>query len=341
MKRYLSLLLFSVFAIIGLYAQNYPTEWNKYKGGRYLCDIQQGYNNRGMSGEAYKNYLADIARANLARQLEVNVKDFATTSRHSVNGDVSIDYQSQLEISSQIKLKHVKTEMTYDPYSQEGFAIAYIDKIAAARAYKNDIELILSDTENALANARNYKNNGLKTQAKGELSAALPMLEQTDDLFFALTFFDESTNYRYLLTKCSNLEQSIKKLLTELDHAIVICVQCKADKYGVQYKTLGDEVKGVLSARGCSFTTDPTKADYVIKINATARKHAHSTFGSTTTYFAYVDATISITNKKSQRIYEDMISVKGGSINYELAANDAYKKVSKQIGSAVSENIEL
>ena len=51
--------------------------------------------------------------------------------------------------------------------------------------------------------------------------------------------------------------------------------------------------------------------------------------------------TISITNKKSQRIYEDMISVKGGSINYELAANDAYKKVSKQIGSAVSENIEL
>lgn len=339
MKRIVS--LFFVTLVFIATAQDYPAEWRKYVGGRYLSDIQQGYNDRGMTEEAYKNYLADIARGNLARQLEIKVNDFATTSRHSVNGDVSINYESQLEISTQIKLKHVKTQMTYNTYTREGFAIAYIDKSAAARAYKNDIELIISDVEKSLANARNYKNNGLKTQAKGELNEALPTLQQTNDLFFALTFFDESTNYRYLLNKCSNLEQSIKKLLTELDHAIVICVQCKADKYGVAYKNLGNEVKGVLSARGCSFTTDPTKADYVIKINATARKHAHSTFGNTTTYFAYVDASISITNKKSQRIYEDVISVKGGSINYELAANDAYKKVSKQIGGAVSENIEL
>lgn len=339
MKRIVS--LFFVTLVFVATAQDYPAEWKKYVGGRYLSDIQQGYNDRGMTEEAYKNYLADIARGNIARQLEIKVNDFATTSRHSVNGDVSINYESQLEISTQIKLKHVKTQMTYNTYTREGFAIAYIDKSAAARAYKNDIELIISDVEKSLANARNYKNNGLKTQAKGELNEALPTLQQTNDLFFALTFFDESTNYRYLLNKCSNLEQSIKKLLTELDHAIVICVQCKADKYGVAYKNLGNEVKGVLSARGCSFTTDPTKADYIIKINATARKHAHSTFGNTTTYFAYVDASISITNKKSQRIYEDVISVKGGSINYELAANDAYKKVSKQIGGAVSENIEL
>lgn len=339
MKRIVS--LFFVTLVFVATAQDYPAEWKKYVGGRYLSDIQQGYNDRGMTEEAYKNYLADIARGNLARQLEIKVNDFATTSRHSVNGDVSINYESQLEISTQIKLKHVKTQMTYNTYTREGFAIAYIDKSAAARAYKNDIELIISDVEKSLANARNYKNNGLKTQAKGELNEALPTLQQTNDLFFALTFFDESTNYRYLLNKCSNLEQSIKKLLTELDHSIVICVQCKADKYGVAYKNLGNEVKGVLSARGCSFTTDPTKADYVIKINATARKHAHSTFGNNTTYFAYVDASISITNKKSQRIYEDVISVKGGSINYELAANDAYKKVSKQIGGAVSENIEL
>lgn len=339
MRRFVSLFFVTLFFVAT--AQDYPAEWQKYVGGRYLSDIQQGYNDRGMTEEAYKNYLADIARGNLARQLEIKVNDFATTSRHSVNGDVSINYESQLEISTQIKLKHVKTQMTYNSYTREGFAIAYIDKSAAARAYKNDIDLIIADVEKSLANARNYKNNGLKTQAKGELYEALPTLKQTDDLFFALTFFDESTNYRYLLNKCSNLEQSIKKLLTELDHAIVICVQCKADKYGVVYKNLGNEVKGVLSARGCSFTTDPTKADYVIKINASARKHAHSTFGSTTTYFAYVDASISITNKKSQRIYEDVISVKGGSINYELAANDAYKKVSKQIGGAVSENIEL
>lgn len=340
MRQYLLLIVIFIFWF-GAVAQNYPPEWQKYVGGRYLSDIQQGYNDRGMTEDAYKNYLADIARGNLARQLEVNVKDFATTSRHSVNGNVSIDYQSQLEISSQIKLKHVKTQMTYNPYTREGFAIAYIDKDAAANAYKNDIELIISNVEKALANARNYKSNGLKTQAKEELYGALSELEQTDDLFFALTFFDDSTNYRYLLSKCSNLEQSIKKLLTELDHAIVICVQCKADKYGSPYSTLGNEVKGVLSARGCSFTNDPKKADYLIKIDATARKHAHSAFGNTTTYFAYVDASISISNKQSQRIYEDVISMKGGSISYEAAANDAYKKVSKLIGDAVNNSIEL
>lgn len=340
MRRITGIFLY-LFVAVSLIAQNHPAEWNQFVGSRYLSDIQQGYNNRGMTEDAYKNYLADIARGNLARQLEVNVKDFATSSRHSINGDVSIDYKSQLDISTQIKLKHVKTQMTYNHYTREGFAIAYIDKIAAASAYKNDIDLVLYEAENLLSSARNYKNNGLKTKAKSELNDALNLLSQTDDLFFALTFFDESTNYRYLLTKNLNLEQAIKNMLTELDHAIVICVKCKADKYGVPYKKLAEEIKGVMSQRGCSFTSDPQKADYVINISATARKHAHSTFGSATTYFAYVDATLSIVNKRSQRIYEDVVSVKGGSISYELAANDAYKKVSMRIGNAVSENIEL
>lgn len=56
---------------------------------------------------------------------------------------------------------------------------------------------------------------------------------------------------------------------------------------------------------------------------------------------AYVDATISIKNKYNQTIFEDLVSVKGGSINYEMAARDAYKKVSNKLGEYINTNIEL
>ena len=52
MKRIVS--LFFVTLVFVATAQDYPAEWKKYVGGRYLSDIQQGYNDRGMTEEAYK-----------------------------------------------------------------------------------------------------------------------------------------------------------------------------------------------------------------------------------------------------------------------------------------------
>lgn len=340
-KCFLSLVCILVHVVVAL-AQNCPAEWRQYTGVGYISDVQQGYNNQGMTEVAYKNYLSDIARANLARQLEVKVRDFATTTRAAVNGDVSIGYQSSTNFSTELNLKYVKTLAKYNPLTREGYAIAFIDKSSAIRSYKNEIELIVSRADNALKTATSYKSSGFKNKAREELAEVLPEFNRTEDLFFALTFLDESSNYRTLQSRCSALQRKIKQMLADLKHATVVYVKCKADMFGMQYNSLLNEIKGVLSAKGCSFTADAANADYSVEVDASAREHAHSTYGSTTTYFAYVDASIKIYKViTSQRIYEDEIMVKGGSINYKAAARDAYKKVSKAVGDAISDNIEL
>lgn len=52
-------------------------------------------------------------------------------------------------------------------------------------------------------------------------------------------------------------------------------------------------------------------------------------FGSSVNYFSYVDAEIAVEKVvTNQRIYEDMLTEKGGHThNFTEAARDAYKKI--------------
>lgn len=336
-------LLFLIGWALNLSAQSYPPEWVKYTFGDYLYDIQSDNNNRGLSETAFKNYLLDVARTNLAKKVQMRVKEEANMNKSAEDGRSHISYSSSTRFSTDVNLKLVDSKTSYNADTKEGFAIVFIEKAAACTYYRNEIGRILGKVDNALATANNYVASGFKERARAEVKAILPEFAKTEEPFFWLSFFGVSQMELSELTgRCNTREQAVKQMLADLKHGTLICLSCTADLFGRPYPTLQNELKGKLSASGCSFTDDPAEADWVIRVEVSAREQNIAVLGGMTSYFAYADAQVIIDKTAtSQRIYEDEISMKGGHTrSYVEAARAAYKDLSKQLGEILKESIK-
>ena len=176
-----------------------------------------------------------------------------------------------------------------------------------------------------------------------ELQNAMSQLEGAGKSFFWLNVFGmPEYQLNQLLDQMHRLEQTVKAKLVELEHGITYCVVCTADNFGSNYTKLQNELKGELSKLGCSFVDDAENADYVIRVEASAREYNKMTTAGGSAYFSYVDAAVAIDkNATGQRIFEDEISVKGShTIGFEEAGRDGYKKVGKEISNLLKENIK-
>ena len=309
-----------------------------------MSAVSEAKNSYGMDEIAFKEYLVGIACADLARQIEVRVKDVATMSTVSVNGHTNSTYQSQTEFATNVRLKLVQTKSVYSHTLYKGYAIAYIDKALARDVYKRDLNRVMSRIDNAISTARSYVGTGFNSRAEQELMTILPLFDDIDDALFALTFFGNSQSEADQMQQRANRQsQAVKQMLADLKHATVIYVGGSAKLFNSSYPNLVGEIQGVLSREGCSFANDASRADYTILVDCSAREYAHSNIGATTTYFAYVDASITITKAvTAQQIYNNVVSVKGGStIDYSAAARVAYKKISQSVANEIKNNIEL
>lgn len=337
------LLICLLWISFGVRAQQYPPEWAKYTYGGYVYDIQSDSNDRNLSETDFKNYLLNIARMNLARQIQVRVQDVAELNKLSVNGRTAVTYSSNTGFSTDVDLKLVETNTAYDAVSNTGYAIAYIDRDAACNYYKNELTLVHNKIHNSITLANNFVDAGFKSKAKTELESSLKQFAPVDELLFWINIFgvsqSELTDWQ---ERFNASEQTIKRMLADLKHGTVICLSCNADIFGKSYLSLQNELKGILAADGCSFTDNPANADWVITILCQAREYSVVNIGNTKSYFSYVDAHVIIDKTiTSQRIYEDEVSVKGGhTFGYSEAAKAGYKEIKQQIGKIIKENIE-
>lgn len=328
---------------LGATAQQYPPEWVKYTYGGYMYDIQSDSNDRNLPETDFKNYLLNIARTNLAKQIQIRVQDVAELNKLSVNGRTAVTYSSNTIFSTDVNMKLVQTKSTYYSMSKTGYAIAYIDSDAACNYYKNELALVYNKITNSIALAENFVAAGFKPKAKIELESSQKQFSLIDEPLFWMNIFGAS---QYELTEWQErfgaAEQMTKRMLAELKHGTVICLSCNAEIFGKSYPTLQNEIKGILAADGCSFTDNPADADWVITVVCNAREHTNVNIGNSSSYFSYVDARIVIDKVvTSQRIYEDEISVKGGhTFGYDEAAKAGYKEIKQQLGKIIKENIK-
>ena len=329
MKRFLTLALFAfVWATVS--AQNYPTEWNRFKTDSYFHDIESS---------ASKQEALDMARTNLARQIQVRVSEVSSMDKQSVNGHSSILYQSRKTLSTDVDMNLAETKNHYDESQGKYYVLVYIDEAAATSYYKNELRMLISNIDNSIAIVRDYISSGFKQKAKGELEKVQDKFDGAGKPFFWLNVFGmEESMLRSYLDEIHSREQTVKKLLSELEYGTTYCVVCTTDLFGQRYVKLANEVKGELSAQGCNFVDDASSADFVIRITASARKYNES-YGA---YFTYVDAAVSIDkNATGQRIFEDEVSVKGShTLSYDEAARDGFKKISKEISKMLKQNIK-
>lgn len=343
MNRIIAIVL---LVLIGLTAQSqqYPSEWVRYTSEGYFHDIESGRNSQNLSESKFKSDLLDMARSNLSKQIQVMVEEVSRMDKRAVDGRSSILYASMRNVSTNVDMQLAETKTQFDPVSEKLYVIAYINKEEACNYYKNDIQMRISNLNNALSIADNYISTGFKAKAKTELENALLQFDGAGKSFFWLNVFGmPEYQLNQLLDQVHRLEQTVKAKLAELEHGITYCVVCTADNFGKNYTKLQNELKGELSKMGCNFVDDQTSADYVIRVEAASREYNQMNTAGGSAYFTYVDAAVSIDkNATGQRIFEDEISVKGShTISFEEAGRDGYKKVSKEISNLLKENIKL
>jgi len=334
MRRILAITLL-LFAGIALNAQNYPSDWVRYTSDGYFHDIESGQN---------KQDALDLARSNLARQIQVRVQEASRIDKEAINGRTNILYSSQKNFSTDVDMNLSESKSHFDQTSGKHFVIVYINKVEACNYYENDVKMFVSKVNNAIAIADNYINTGFKSKAKEELQNALKMFDDVAKSFFWLNIFGmEEYQMQHYLDKVNQLEQTVKAKIAELEYGTTYCVVCNADCFGRNYPKLKNEIKGELSALGCNFVDTPDNADYVIYVDASAREYNTMNNAGGSAYFSYVDAAVAVDKKATgQRIFEDEISVKGShTISYNEAARDGYKQISKEISKLLKENIKL
>lgn len=342
MKRGVFVVLCLLFSLVATAQQSYPTEWNAYMQKGYLSEVQSDINRRDLTESEFLNLLVNNARVNLAKQIQVRVQDHALMHKEAINGRTNISYNVQTRFSTDVELKLVETRTFYDANRDEGAAIAFIDKAAARRFYLNAVEILLNKCDNASTIARNYIDQGFKTRAQEELKKVETAFEEVEGLFVWLSFFDyPQTSLKELMARANISEQQVKQTISELQHADVILLTCKADMFGSPYP-LQNELKGVIAAEGCSFTSDPSQADWIINVSVSSREGQTANIGTMVSYFSFLDAEISIDKCiTSQRIYEDAISVKGGHPQgYPDAARKAFKDLKNELGTLILTNIK-
>lgn len=343
MRQIKVLVLFLLVCTIAQ-AQNYPSEWMRYTTDAYFHDIESGRNSQNLSEAKFKNDLLDLARTNLSKQVQVRVAEVSQMDKNVFNGRSSIIYSSIRNVSTDVDMQLAETRTYYDLATDKWFVLAFINKEEACNYYKNDIMMRISNINSSLRIAENYVSTGFKAKAKTELQSVMPQFEGAGKSFFWLNVFGlPDYQLQQYLNQMNELEQEVKAKLAELEHGTTYCVVCNAGIFGKKYAKLQNEVKGELSATGCSFVDDPDAADYVIRIDASAREYNQMSTAGGSAYFSYVDATVVIDkNATGQRIFEDEISVKGShTLSFEEAARDGYKKVSKEISNLLKENIKL
>lgn len=343
MKKVFAIVFCCIVGIVSM-AQNYPLEWSTYMSDAYFHAIESGMNEKKLPEERFRNDLLDIARTNLAKQIEVKVKEVSQMNKEVVNGNTNIYYTSQRNLSTSVDLKFAKSKSNIDIVTGKQYVIVYINKEEACKYYENDVVMLLGQINNSITIADNYISTGFKSKARAELQNALSLFGNSDEMFFWLNVYG-MPDYRLQKyhEQMNQKEQLIKSKLGELEYGTTYYVVCTADNLGKSYPKLRNEIKGDLSTSGCNFVDDPNQADYVINIDASAREYNVITNAGSIAYFTYVDAVITIDKIAThQRIYEDEISVKGShTISYDEAGRDAYKKIRKEICKMLKENIEL
>ncbi len=338
MRKFLLLGMFVAFPFLGV-AQSHPQEWKLYTCNGYFYDIQSDCNDKGLSETQFKSRLLDVARANLARQVQTQVTEQALLNKQSVEGRTNIGYTSTSQFKTNVNLKLVETKTHYNVSTQEGYAIAYINKEKGITYYRYEINRNIEEIENRLSIAENYVQTGFKGKAKDELESLNNKFNQIDEAITWLGILGLTQEQSApLLSSVNQLKQRLTSKMAELQHSIVVCLSCDATFLGEPYPSLQKELKGILAQEGCSFTTNPQKADWVIQIKASTREYNNE--GSF--YFAYADASVFIDKRiTSQRIYENEFSAKGGHpIGFAEAARKAYKCLSNPLGEAILEIIK-
>ena len=318
MKRLLaSALLLCMVLVID--AQNYPSEWRRFTTDDFYSDVESA---------ATKQDALDLALSNLARQIQVKVKEVSQMDKNAVNGRSSVLYSSSKSFSTDVDMSLVESKNYYDESQGKYYVIVYLDKEAACIYYENEVKMLLTNVGSAISTADNYVKTGFKSKAREELQGALRLFEGAGNPFFWLNVFG-FTEYRLqnYLADVREKEQIVKRGLADLEYGTTYCVVCQADLFDIL------KISALAAALMLPQLSEAQK-NFFVKVENI--KNVNSVKQNPIVY----SLPKTVLSVKVTAVNE--ISVKGShTLSYDEAARDGYKTVTKEIKKMLKDNIKL
>ena len=358
MKKTLLTSLFCwAIATVAAFAQLPPAWYDHdlrridYPDSEYFTGYAEGAPMTNERPEIATQRLKDAARVEALSTIRIHVKNNTTNNALSqtLRSSEGTFRQSMREFASSttttvdVKIPGLQIESWRDPQTGTIYAFSYVKKSTLIRQLEKQITIALTKVEMSLDQVDQLIATGQKLQARSAAEKALPLFAEVDEAQKLLVAVDtDATEETLMLSETRTLQQRLMAMVAQLKNALTICIKVHATAFDSSYPALQEELKGALSQLGCNFVTDPSTADWLIDISATAREYNKVATGNINTYFAYVDATISITRTATgQRVYENMFTEKGGHThNYQQAARDAYKYLTPKISQVVREQVK-
>lgn len=322
-----------------------------YPKGSYFSGIAYGEVRPNESAGAAMERLKVAARTEAVSTISVQVKNETELHTHDESFQ-SIDawsetiretYDSKTKTIVNLEIPGLQVEAWKNPSSNEVVAFAYIKKSTLARQMDKQVTAGLTRIETILENTEQLIAQGQKLEARENIKKAFPHFQEVEQAQRILIVADPMSDAESLqLAETKNLQNRLIRIIAELKNGINIYLSCTADMFGTNYFALKSEIQGELSKLGCTFVKDAKQSDWAIYVTAPARQYNKFTTGNESLYSCYVDANVVIEKTATgQRIYEDVISERGGHThNYEQAAREAYKKISPKISKIIKEQIQ-
>lgn len=355
MKKLLIILLSALSLTV--YAQTTPNWYDNdmrrsfYPEKQYFTGYAEGQRMSNERLETATQRMKDAARVEALSTIRVHVQN--TTTNMAISQTLrtmeGTFRQSARELKSSttttvdMEIPGLQIEAWQNPQNGNIAAFAYVKKATLIRQLEKKITVLLTKIETKIDQVDQMVAAGQKMQARDLAATILPFFEELEETQKTLLAVDDAADEESLqLADTKKLQSRLIAIIAELKNGINIYLSCTADMFGTNYSALKSEIQGELSKMGCTFVTNAAQADWAVYVTAPARQYNASTYGNTTTYFAYVDANIAVEKMATgQRIYENQISVKGGhTINYEQAARQAYRDISPKISKIIKEQIQ-
>lgn len=176
----------------------YPAEWKKYTTDEYLYDMQSEKKNSYTSESEQTNKLLDIARANIAKHIQVKIEDNASSAR--------------VHLVPEVDVTMMETKSHFNSKSNKIFVIAFINKTEAHRFYKRQADVIFNNVEKHITITETYVETGFMSKAKEEIKKAEAEFKKLEQPIFFLTVFDcPDYELHEILQRYSGLEQTVKR----------------------------------------------------------------------------------------------------------------------------------
>lgn len=358
MKRTLLITLVCwAMSAVSAFAQMPPT-WSdydmrqlEYPDSEYFTGYAEGAPMTGERQEVATQRLKDAARVEAVSTIRVHIinqstNDLISQQLSNMEGEfwnVMNTFTSSTTTTVDMKIPGLQIEAWRDPQTGTIYAFAYVKKSTLIRQLEKQITVALTKVEMSLDQVDQLIAAGQKLQARSAAEKALPLFAEVDEAQKLLVAVDaDATEETLMLNETRQLQLRLMAMVAHLKNALTICIQCDASIFGTNYPMLSSTLQGHLSKLGCNFVSDPSVADWVVMIQASAREYSTVLTGNIATYFVYVDATVSVRKAvTNQLVYEDMLTEKGGHThNYHQAAREAYRYLTPKICQAVEEQVK-